>query len=395
MPKRLVFVTLAGQGHVTPSLPLVEELVRRRHRVDYATGSEYADAVVGAGARWVPLPSLKPFSAPARVSSETILSWLQHYFAAMSATYPVLYEHCSATRPDAVCYDTTNWPGRLVAEKLGIPPVRCIPNLASNEAFSLDDDLMGGIDADHPVMVALAAECARFSDEHGVHLDFAGTMDVVEALNLVFVPREFQPAGETFDDRFRFVGPLLGQRERKEPWTPRVPDLPVLFVSLGSVFTDAAFYRTCLEAFRDGAWQVAMTVRDVDPASLGPIPSTVDIRPWFPQPAVLGHASAFVSHAGMNSTMEALCFRVPIVAFPHTPEQVINANRVQELGLGERLDSATPSPEELRAVVTRVASSGAVRANLDRMQDAIRRSGGAVRGADEIEQYLGLGTTTG
>jgi len=48
-----------------------------------------------------------------------------------------------------------------------------------------------------------------------------------------------------------------------------------------------------------------MTVGEVDPAALGPIPATVDIRPRFPQLGVLRHAAAFVSHAGMNSTMEA------------------------------------------------------------------------------------------
>ncbi|HZA18261.1 MAG TPA: hypothetical protein VE645_15470 [Pseudonocardiaceae bacterium] len=78
-------------------------------------------------------------------------------------------------------------------------------------------------------------------------------MDVTEALNLVLLRREFQPAGGSFDARFRFLGPMLDDREQREPWSPPHPELPVLFISLGSIFTDhPEFYRTCLEAFGDG-----------------------------------------------------------------------------------------------------------------------------------------------
>jgi hypothetical protein len=52
----------------------------------------------------------------------------------------------------------------------------------------------------------------------------------------MFLPREFQPAGESFDARVQFLGPLLGDREQREPWSPLHPELPVLFISLGSIF---------------------------------------------------------------------------------------------------------------------------------------------------------------
>jgi MGT family glycosyltransferase len=389
VPRHLLFVALAGHGHVPPTLPLVEELVQRGHRVDYATGPEFAEAVTAAGAQWVPLPPLAPFVPPAQVGHDLIAFWFRYYFRAMRATYPVLLERCRTDRPDAICYDVTNWPARLVARKLSIPAVRCIPNLAENEAYSLDAQLMEGLDPDHPEMAGLAADCARFSSEFGVELDVAGTMDVTEALNLVFVPREFQPEGDTFDDRFRFLGPLLGRREQRKTWSPTDPGHPVLYISLGTIFTDRPeFYRTCIAAFKHSPWQVAMTVGEVDPAALGPIPPGFDVRARFPQLAVLRHAAAFVSHAGMNSTMEALSFGVPLITFPQMPEQVANADRVVELGLGERLDVHALTPRSLEQTVSRVAADERIRGNLGRMSRAISGSGGAVRGADVIEEYL-------
>jgi MGT family glycosyltransferase len=389
MLRRLLFVTLAGHGHVIPTLPLVEELIRRGHRVDYATGAEHAAAVAHAGAGWVALAPLEPFTPPLRVGPEAVALWFRHYFAALRATYPVLRQRCVSARPDVICYDTTNWPARVVAEQLDIPAVRCIPNLAENEEYSLDEQLTAGLAPDHPEMTALADDCARFSTEYSVDLDIAATMDVTEALNLVFIPREFQPAGDSFDEHFCFLGPLLGHREQREPWSPPDPAAPLLYISLGTIFTDRPdFYRTCLETFGDGTWQVAMTVGETDPALLGPVPSTVEIRPRFPQPAVLRHATAFITHAGMNSTMEALYYGVPLITVPQMPEQVANADRVQELGLGERLDADTLTPQTLRAAIARVTNDHQLRANLNRMRTATRQSGGAARGADIIEQYL-------
>ncbi|MFI0714936.1 macrolide family glycosyltransferase [Streptomyces inhibens] len=390
MPKHLLFVALAGHGHVNPTLPLVEELVRRGHRVDYATSAEHSEAVTRVGARWVELHPEDAMAAPPReFGPADIAAFMRRMFVAMRSAHAVLREHCVTESPDAICYDAMNWSARVLAEQLGLPAVRCIPHLASNEDYSPFANVMGGHGDENPLTAALAADCAEFSAEHGVVLDPASLLDVTEKLNLVFVPREFQPEGDTFDERFHFIGPSLGSREHTEPWSPADPDAPVLFISLGTVFNDRPdFYRTCIEAFGEGPYQVAMTVGDVDLAELGDIPPTIDVRPRFPQPAVLRHAAAFVSHAGMNSTMESLYYGVGLVTVPQMPEQAANAGRVQELGLGEQLDGGTVTAESLRAAVARVASDSAVRANLGRMRKVVREGGGAVRGADVIEEYL-------
>ncbi|WP_433260374.1 macrolide family glycosyltransferase [Actinosynnema sp. CS-041913] len=388
---RLLFVALAGDGHLTPTIPLVEELVRRGHRVEYATGAENADVVREVGAGWVPLASLPPFTPPPRIGPDVLAAWLRHYFAALSATYPVLLAHCAATRPDGVVYDATNWPARLVARRTDVPAVRCVPHFASGGSFSLDARMTAGLDDGNPAMAALAADCARFAAEHGVDLDVAGTMDVPEDLNLVFVPRRFQSAGDEFDQRFRFLGPPAADRADRAdraPWSPRVLRAPLVYVSLGSRLTDADFYRAAAEALADGPWQVAMTIGGTDPADLGPLPPTVEVRPRFPQRAVLRHAAAFVSHAGMNSTMEALGQGVPLVAVPRTPEQVANAERVHQLGLGVHLPVDAVTPAALRSAVADVIDNPAVRANLDLMRNDIADAGGAVQGADDIERHI-------
>ncbi|MGG2461219.1 macrolide family glycosyltransferase [Streptomyces sp. RGM 3693] len=388
MAKHLLFVALLGHGHINPTLPLVEELVRRGHRVDYATSAEHADAVTRSGARWVELPPLPPIEPPTEFGPETFGRFMRHLFTGMRAAYPLLREHCTAESVDAICYDAMNWCARVLAEDLGLPAVRLIPNFASNETYSLFSQFMRETDGVNPVTAAIGPDCEEFAAEHGLTLDPTNLLDVIEKLNLVFIPREFQPAGDSFDDRFHFIGPSLGSRE-DEPWSPPDPEAPVLFISLGTVFNDRPeFYRTCIEAFADEPYHVAMSVGGLDPAALGPIPASFDVRARFPQPAVLQRATAFVSHTGMNSTMEALYYGVGLIAVPQMPEQAANAGRVRELGLGEQLDARTVTAETLRSTVARVASDATVRTNLDRMWKVVRESGGAARGAEVIEEYL-------
>ncbi|MGP3975532.1 macrolide family glycosyltransferase [Streptomyces sp. 8N114] len=389
-PKRLLFVALAGSGHVNPTLPLVEELVRRGYRVEYATGAEHAEVVTRAGAYWLELPALEPFTPPSRIGPEIMGAWLRHYFAAMTKTYPVLRDRCAAEPPDAVCYDTTNWPARVVAEDLGLPAVRLVPHFASNEKFSLDEHMAGALGDEHPAMECLAADRAQFFRTYGVPADRVDPLtEPATELNLVFVPRAFQPYGDSFDARHHFVGPSSGARERAELWEPRDPEMPLVYISLGSVATGSPeFYRCCVDAFADSPWQVAMTVGGTDPAELGVLPPTVEVRRSFPQPAVLREASAFVSHAGMNSVLESLHCGVGLVTLPHTPEQSLNADRVEELGLGTRLDRDTLTPAALLAAVTHITSDPATRAALYTMRETIHTAGGAPRAADLLESHL-------
>ena len=167
--KHFLFDVLTAAGHVTPTLPLVAELVRRGHRVDYATGQDHAAEVRAAGAHWVPLPTFPPFES-SDLSVDAFKRFLRHYFAAQRATYSVLLAHCAAQRPDVICRDATNWPGRLVATRLGIPEACTFPHLASNEHFSMAARMAAGVGGGDPVTDALGGPCEEFTAEQGISL---------------------------------------------------------------------------------------------------------------------------------------------------------------------------------------------------------------------------------
>lgn len=392
MNKHFLFVSVPASGHVNPTLALARELIDRGHSVSYAVGPEQFDAVRATGAELVELPTRMPEIAGLRTGpvDQHLRQMVEFFLSDVRQCLPILLERFAENPPDAVCFDAMTVVGRMLADKLDVPAIALTPNFASNEEF----DLRQSLSAEHDMpgadgaLAGIDEVTTELSEEFGVPVPplFGGTP---AELNLVFLPKEFQLRPETFDERFHFIGPLLGDREN-QTYQPVDPRRPLLFIALGTAFNDRPeFYRLCLQAFAGTHWQVAMSVGDrINLDALGEIPENFDVRSWFPQPAVLRHATAFVSHTGMNSTMESLHCGVPVVAVPQMPEQSANAARVEELGLGVKLDSETATATELRDAVQRVATDQRTRANLARMREVVATSGGSAAGADALETHL-------
>ncbi|MGM1057965.1 macrolide family glycosyltransferase [Saccharothrix sp. Mg75] len=381
------FVSAPAAGHVNPTLPLVEELVRRGHRVSYATGPATASGPARAGAKPVVLPSELPPDMDERgeFTAEQLAVTLEHFLADAEVSFPVLAEHFRGDPPDVVCYDSVTFTGRMLANLLGVPEVALVPTFAENERFSATRVyLPPDFDHAHPALAAAVGKMAAFAAGFTFLEDPNLMFGHVAPTNLVFIPRSFQLEADTFDDRFHFVGPTPGTWQVAEEWSP-ASDAPVLLISLGTVFnTRPEFYRTCVTAFADTGWQVVMSVGALDPALLGPLPPNFSVHARVPQVAVLRHASVFLTHAGMNSVMEAVYHGVPVVAVPRIPEQRAVAARAAELGLGIALDA--PTAADLRAAVP---AATAHRPAAEALGAALRATPGAPVAADVLEGLLG------
>jgi MGT family glycosyltransferase len=82
---------------------------------------------------------------------------------------------------------------------------------------------------------------------------------------------------------------------------------------------------------------VLVAVGPGDPSALGPVPSSVRIERFVPQPAVLAHADLVVHHAGTGTLLGTLSAGLPQLVLPQGADQFGNAEALAELGAGRAL----------------------------------------------------------
>ncbi|CAB4956372.1 unannotated protein [freshwater metagenome] len=147
-----------------------------------------------------------------------------------------------------------------------------------------------------------------------------------------------------------------------------------------------------VEAFADSPYEVVLATGDhITPEELGELPAHITAQRHVPQLDVLEKATVFVTHGGMNSVMESLHHGVPMVVIPQMNEQTANGLRVDELGLGVRLERDDVKAEVLRDAVDRVVANADIAARVRALSEEMRAVDGPVVAADAIESHLAAG----
>ncbi|MFF4754499.1 macrolide family glycosyltransferase [Streptomyces sp. NPDC002514] len=386
MGKSILLINIPARGHVFPTLAVVTELVARGNTVTYVTVDEFADTVRATGAQALTYDSVNPLELVGKPEAGGAPAvFLRENIAMLRA----IEAHYGERRPDVVVYDEAAFQaGRVLARKWHRPAVQSTPSFAFNEHFSFIRKMLE--EADGFTLLDPVDETTALLAEHGLEgplEDYLWTVRGPEERNLVYLPQNFQYRGETFDERFAFVGPCLGEREFLGDW--RAPDdgRPLALVSLGTVHNDnIGFFRAAVDAFAELPWHAVISVGDkVGIDDLGPLPGNVEAHQWVPHLQVLEHASLFVSHGGTGSLMEALLAGVPLVVVPQWLDVAPNAQRVAELGLGRLIEPADFDAARLRAAVLDLTADDEVGRRVASMREHVAAAGGTRRAADVIE----------
>ena len=108
-----------------------------------------------------------------------------------------------------------------------------------------------------------------------------------------------------------------------------------------------------------------------------------------PQTSIVPLVDLVITHGGNNTTTESFHFGKPMIVLPLFWDQYDNAQRVDELGYGVRLDTYAFEDEELRGAVERLVRDDGLRERMAEEGAEIRRRDGKTLAADLIED-LGL-----
>jgi UDP:flavonoid glycosyltransferase YjiC (YdhE family) len=138
---------------------------------------------------------------------------------------------------------------------------------------------------------------------------------------------------------------------------PEDLSVPLVYVTLGTVFNTLDVLRTVVDAVQDLPVRLVVTVGpDGDPIALGPRPANVHVASYIPQDQLLPHATAVVSHAGSGTFLASLAAGLPQLCLPQGADQYLNASVCAQAGVGITLPGSA-SRREVRDALEELLSA--------------------------------------
>jgi MGT family glycosyltransferase len=202
-------------------------------------------------------------------------------------------------------------------------------------------------------------------------------------------PSEFDFPRRDVPKQLYYAGPLRDQKapDVSFPWH-KLDGRPLIYASLGTLqyFKEDVFRSFAQACAELGSVQLVMAhCGGLSDAAVSSLPGNPVCVEYAPQAALLKRARLALTHAGLNTVLDALRFGVPIVAIPITYEQPAIAARVRWTGAGQSLPLARLTVPRLRAAIREVLDNPAYAQRSQHIAAAISRSGGATQAANIIE----------
>jgi UDP:flavonoid glycosyltransferase YjiC (YdhE family) len=180
-----------------------------------------------------------------------------------------------------------------------------------------------------------------------------------------------------------------------EVWLEGQPSKSVVFVSFGSMVTlSVRQVRMLLSALDALGAPVLWTSKGgTDAFSMHSVPKNVRIEAFVPQRSVLCHPAigTCVCHGGSGTVLECVVASVPMVVMPVMWDQPYNAQLVQELGVGLRIDWWRLTDRTLTEALRSVLLSLEYRQRIASIVHELRSQ----RGFEEVLRFLGDVVTSG
>ena len=190
--------------------------------------------------------------------------------------------------------------------------------------------------------------------------------------------------------RIRPVGPLREAEAQDGPLPFAVdPDRPLVYASLGTLQGHRlSLFRTIAEAAsRIDVQLVIAHCGGLSEREAGSLPAHFVARD-LPQRAVLARAQACITHGGLNTTLDALEFGVPLLAIPIAFDQPGVAARIEHSGAGLKLPRVLLTRRAVRSSLKRLLTEETFALRARALGREIATAGGADRAAELIEAFV-------
>jgi MGT family glycosyltransferase len=236
------------------------------------------------------------------------------------------------------------------------------------------------------------AVAKAYAQKNGLQIDWNDPAATVSKLAVITqTPKEFDFPISNLPPQFHYAGPFQDDQGRDQVsfrWE-KLTGAPLIYASMGTLVNGMEHvYRTILEVVgRFPETQLVLSVgKNIKPDDLWPIPSNAIIVSTAPQIELLKRAALCITHAGVNTALEALAQGVPIVAIPIGFDQPGVAARIAYHGVGEFVEIGHLTAERLSELIQRVQKNPSYRDRARYFQKVIAQTQGLDLAADVIER---------
>lgn len=392
---RVLFINGGSEGHINPTISVVQELIARGEEVVYFCIEAYRERIEQTGATVRTFDDKKFIQAFISGGREHVLERINGLLLTADIVIPSVLEQIRGEQFDYILHDSMFGCGRLLAQLLKLPAISsCTSFVQSEEAF---DKMLEQLSKEVPIEIVqpIIDKFHRLTElvKEKYDVEIRSPYEVFcnpAPLTIVYTTREFQPYGEAFDQAYKFVGPSISSRVTQESFDmEEIKGKSPIYISLGTVFNQAIdFYKLCLEAFGSSEHTIVMSIGDkTEVAELGRIPTHFIVNNYVPQMDVLQNASCFITHGGMNSITEALYCGIPLIVIPQSADQPIIAEQVVKLGAGITLRREGLTASQLREAADQVLRDLSFKKAAAAMRESFQESGGYKQAVDEIFDF--------
>ncbi len=393
-------------------LALAQGLVDRGHRATFVAQADVKPKVSRPGIGFAPVgarthPAGRLTRMTARLGGTTGLFGIGGVIRDMAATTDMLCEDVPdmlrEIHAEAVVADQTEPAGGLVARHLGIPVVSVANALLIDREPSVPPPFTGwaydasrwgvqrnrgGYRVSDWLMRPVSAVVGRRARAWGlagietVEDCLSSTLQISQSVEGLDFPRQ------RLSSTLVYCGPL--RRPEGRTWSP-VEGRHNVFCSLGTLQGGRLpIFRIVAEACRDRG--VALTIAHggkLDASEAASLPGNPAVETFVPQRAVIGTASAVVTHGGLNTVLDALAAGVPLIVVPLAFEQGATAARVARTGAGLAIPLRSLTPERVGKAFGEILDVPSYRERAAALRDEIALAGGVDRAVTLIERATG------
>jgi zeaxanthin glucosyltransferase len=362
---KIGFVTLPVMGHLNPMTALARKLQSRGNEVTFFGVPDVEPIVRAANLNFVPFcekeypvgSMTEIYGRVAKLHGEDVLRChVEEITPAFLKTVLGCFPNkLAASGVDAMVLDMAHSFLQLVPLSLEIPYVHiyklhtdpsgatpaCIfswPYENTPEAYARNIE---GLKKIGGYFVQMLAAARPYAEKVGLQIDWNNPSATNSKLAVITqTPKEFDFPISNWSPQFHYAGPFHDDQGRERvpfPWE-KLTGKPLIYASLGTLVNGLDHvYKIILETVgKLPEIQVVLsTGKNVKPEDLGSVPSNTILVRSAPQIELLKRATLCITHAGLNTTLEALGQGVPMVAIPIGYDQPGVAARIAYHGVGE------------------------------------------------------------